>query len=364
MTPGLPELAYLAWALERYGMVRFDLASSGLAPLTVADIGEPAEVFARTTDPRAAFAFTEAVAERFRVSLDRVAPALGATHGIWCAYAATLAAGDEALVEAPTYEPLLRTAVGFHARVIPYVRDLDRGASIDVDAVARLVTARTRLIVVSNLHNPTGAYVDDDVLLALAAVAKKAGAHLLVDEVYRDLRDDAGAAPTSVHLADNIIVTSSLTKVYALPWARAGWILGPPDVIARARVAALHSVGGFSSALASAGSWALGHMDHVRARSVDARANVDRSAALLSAWVAARPGLRFDPQPSSIFGFVVETRGRDLRPLIERAIDEQQVIVAPGSFFGFPAGMRVRYGAIPDALLEEGLERLGRVFEA
>lgn len=364
-TTGLPEISYLAWALPRYHRVRFDLASSGLEALPVSALGAPDRVFAGATDPSAPARWVDAIARRFDVPSDCVSPALGTTHALWCAYAALLGPGVDVVVESPVYEPLVRLAEGQRARVIPFVRDVDRGAPIDPDAVGRAIGPRTKLVVVSNLHNPTGARADDAAIVEVARLAARVGAHVLVDEVYRDLVDfDPSRGRTAFGLAPNVIVTSSLTKVYGLPWLRAGWVLAPEPVTRRVRGAVLHSAGAISWALAAASIEALARIDELHAASLRARAHDDVAAERLAAWVAGRPHLAWRRAPSSMFGFVVDRRGLDLRPLIERAIDEEQVIVAPGSFFGWPAGFRVRYGATSLEVVDEGLRRLGRVLDA
>lgn len=355
----LPELDYLSWALSRYGQIKFDLGQSGVFPLPVETLGLPQETFAGATDPTVVARLRSVIAARFSARDDETVPVLGTTHGIWCVYAALLSPGDEVVVESPVYEPLVRIAEGLGARVIPFARS----PGIDVAEVTARITPRTRLVVVSNLHNPTGAFLDDAAMVALARAI--APVPLLVDEVYRDLGlPDGKKAVTSFHLAENILVTSSLTKVYGLPWLRAGWVLARAPLAAKVRNATLHSVGAVSWALASGSIRAFEKIEELHARSRLIRAHDAVGSEKLAAWVAARPYLSWKPERSSIFGFVVDERGRDTRPWIERAIQNEHVIVAPGSFFGFPSGFRIRYGAMDHAILDEGLVRLGRALDS
>ena len=363
----LPPLEYLAWAIANYGQVRCDLASSGLAPLAPEALAEPAELLASATDPRAPRRWTEAIAARFGVDPACAVATLGTTHGLWAIYAALLSPGDDVVVESPAYEPLVRLAEGLGARVVPFARDLSRGAPVEPAAVAAAIGPRCKLVVLSNLHNPSGAYVDDATLAEVAALARARGARLVVDEVYRDLIDgrvDRGT--TAFHAAPGIITTSSLTKVYGLGWARAGWVLAEPDVARRVFDATLHSTGGVSPALASLGLCAFARFARLRDASLAARADDEARAAQLEAFVDARPHLTWHGRRSarrSIFGFVSDARGVDLRPAIERAVREEQVIVAPGVFFGAPAGFRIRYGALAPSMFADGLARLGRVLD-
>ena len=354
----LPAVRYLEWALSRYGQIEFDLGQSGLFPLPVDVLGLPHDTFAGATDPTVVRRLTDVIAKRFGVAPEQTVAVLGTTHGLFSIYAALLSPGDEVLVESPVYEPLVRIAEGFGARVVPFVRT----PAISIAEVRAAITERTRLVVISNLHNPTGAFLDDAAIVELANAV--APIPLLVDEVYRDLVEpDGKRAATSFHLAPNIVVTSSLTKVYGLPWLRAGWVLAPAAIAAQIRTSVLHTIGTVSWALASGSIRAIEMLEELHARSRLIRAHDNEGAAKLEAWVAARPHLSWHPQRGSIFGFVVDNRGHDTRPWIERAITDERVIVAPGEFFGFPAGFRIRYGAMDHAVLDEGLRRLGRVFD-
>jgi aspartate/methionine/tyrosine aminotransferase len=359
-----PELRYLEWAMRRYGQVEFDLGQSGMAPLPPSAVGPPSELFAGATDPKAPFRYQAAVAKRFDVPLECAVPALGTTHGLFCAYAALLSPGDHVVVESPVYEPLVRAAEALGAKVIPFVRDFDRGSAIDVDTVARLLTPRVKLVAISNLHNPTGAHTSDEIVRALAQACKRTNTTLLVDEVYRELVDfDPHRGATAFHLDDNVVTTSSLTKVYGLPWVRAGWVLARPELAKRVMNAGMHTMGAISWALASAGVHAFERLEEIHAISRLARAHDDALAAKVEAFIAARPRFSFTRHRGSIFGFVVDKTGQDLTPVIERGIDEEKVIVGPGSFFAYPSGFRLRYGAMPPEALDRGLVALGKALD-
>src|SRR5205823_5491825 len=87
------------------------------------------------------------------------------------------------------------------------------------------MTAKTRLIVITNLHNPSSALTSDAVLREVGEL----GAHLLVDEVYLDAVYE-GTPRTAFHLGPQFVVTCSLTKVYGVSGLRCGWILAPPEL--------------------------------------------------------------------------------------------------------------------------------------
>src|SRR4051812_43128649 len=144
---------YLAWARKFYGRVPFDLASSGMTVLPLAELGVPATF----DDVTAWHALHARIAKYNDVPADEAVPALGTSHALWLAYATILSAGDELLLETPSYEPMWRIAEGMGVRVNRFERPIAERFAIDPARVAAAMTPRTRLVAVSNLHNPSGA---------------------------------------------------------------------------------------------------------------------------------------------------------------------------------------------------------------
>src|SRR5678816_3816212 len=99
----------------------------------------------------------------------------------------------------------------------------------DSAEIEQLVTERTRLIVLTNLHNPSGVLTDDDTLIKIGDIARRAGAYVLVNEVYLETLFEESPR-TSFLLGDNFVVTSSLTKAFGLSGLRCGWILAEPEL--------------------------------------------------------------------------------------------------------------------------------------
>src|SRR6185312_5773666 len=92
--------------------------------------------------------------------------------------------GTEVIVERPAYEPLLKIpkALGYRTRRLD--RRFGDAYAIDVDRFRSMVTPRTRLAIVTNLHNPSGARIDEATLTQMAAIMARVKGVLLVDEVY------------------------------------------------------------------------------------------------------------------------------------------------------------------------------------
>jgi aspartate/methionine/tyrosine aminotransferase len=350
---------YLDWARRFYGQVRFDLATSGIPLVPAAALATDAPGHEDGPSPEALRA---AIAFHNDVSPGEVVPALGTTHAIWLAYAAVIAHGgerDEVLVEDPGYEPLVRIAEGAGARVARFTRDPGQRYALDPDRIARAMTPRTRAVVVTNLHNPTGVRTSDERLRDAARVAEEGGALLLVNEVYAELDrwvDGSGVFRGSARrLAPNVIAVSSLTKSYGLGPERIGWLLGPGEVVARANDAFTATISHFPRAYARVALQAFAKIAPLAAR---ARESLSGKRERVAAWVAAR-GLSWSAPEDGLFGFVTMPGRGDLTATIEAAARDHEVLVGPGAFFGVPNGFRLAW-SLPEAALDEGLARLAR----
>jgi aspartate/methionine/tyrosine aminotransferase len=350
---------YLEWARRFYGKVRFDLATSGMPTVPSAELGAPP---AETLDDPSGFArLREAIATHNDVPNNEAIAALGTTHALWLAYASLTTPGDEVLVEEPAYEPLVRIAEGVGARVTRFLRDPKEGFALDPDRVIRSLTPRTRVVAVTNLHNPSGVRASPDALCSVAEAAGAFGAHLLVDEVYAPFDafvDGRGVFGGSARrVAPNIVAVSSLTKCYGLGPERVGWLLGPADVVARADDAITACCGSLPLSHAHRALHALSRVQLLAHRAKTALAG---KRARVAAWVESERslGLEWSAPKEGLFGLVTVPGAVDLTPAIEAAARDREVLVAAGAFFGVPSSFRVAWSA-PAEILDEGLARLG-----
>ena len=232
-----PELAYISWA-KALPKATINLARSGIDHCPVSLLGLKAKDLVATLPVKYGYLpLREAIGARYGVAAAQVFPISGGTSfANWIACAAVLdgcGRGSEVIVERPTYEPLLRIPQAFGHRVRRLDRRFDEQHAIDLDRFASLVTTRTRLAIVTNLHNPSGARIPMVTLREMAAMLARVKGFLLVDEVYLECVF-RGRPESCVHAGPNVLATNSLTKAYGLDGLRAGWILGPPSLIARA----------------------------------------------------------------------------------------------------------------------------------
>ncbi|MDF2696192.1 MAG: Aspartate aminotransferase [Labilithrix sp.] len=333
----------------------FDLASSGIPAVKWSELGIPSP---EIDDPSAYLALKNAIARYNDVSPDEVTPALGTAHAIFLAYAALLSPGDEILVEHPGYEPLTRAAEGLGVVVRTFERRREDGFRVIPERVAAAVGPRTRAIVVTSLHNPTGVRVDDATLRELAEIAAARGAHLLVDEVYAPfdaLPEDGIFRRSARKLANNVVVVSSLTKCYGLGVHRVGWVLGPEAITERALAASVATFGHMPLTHASYGAAAFGAIGKlaVRAKSLLAGKRI-----LAERWVHALPNAHWSAPADGLYGLVTLPGRGDLLARIEARARDAGVLVGAGTFFGAPESFRLSWATCDQPRFEEGLRLL------
>jgi aspartate/methionine/tyrosine aminotransferase len=268
--------------------------------------------------------------------------------------AALLEPGDDVLVERPGYDPLLGAARMIGARTVRFDRTFEDGYALDPGRVRAAMTPCTKVIVVTNPHNPTGVTADPAAIDELGRIAQAAGAHVIVDEVYRDVTGDSGE-PAAAR-GDVFITTSSLTKSYGLSSLRAGWAIASPDLSYRIR-RARDVVDGTGSIVAE--RLAVLAFEHLDALYLRARAILARNKALADTFLATHPQLEWVPSAGTIV-FPRITGVADSRLFVERVMQERQTALGPGSFFEAPAHFRLGYGGESERL-REGLARISSV---
>jgi aspartate/methionine/tyrosine aminotransferase len=296
----------------------------------------------------------EAIALRYGLPVDRVSLATGASGANFLVGGALLRPGDEVLVERPVYDPLLGIPRFLDARIRRFDRTFEDGFQVDPVRVAEAITPETRLIIITNLHNPTGALTSSDRLVAVGEMAEKVGAKVLVDEVYLD-SVPGEVPPPAASLSPAFISTSSLTKAYGLSGLRAGWILGSSEVAERCRRVRdlVDGVGVFPSELMA--TIAFENLSSLRAR---ARSILDPNFELLNDFVESRPQLEWVQPKGGSVGFPRIGGVEDVSTFVEVLRERYETGVVPGHFFEAPSHFRVALGG-ESAVLAKGLERLG-----
>ena len=348
---------YMHWA-KTQSQSRFNLATSGLGNLSIHDLRLSLDDLELTHGGYGYWPLVQALATRYRVDTKSIVTAAGTSFANHLAMAALFEPGDEVLFEEPAYDPMLATALYLGADVKRYQRRFEEGFSVSPEEIAAQVTDRTRLIVITNLHNPSGVLTDDETLKQVGELARRKGAYVLVNEVYLETLYEE-TPRTSFHLGDNFVVTSSLTKAFGLSGLRSGWILAEPDLASQMWL--LNDL--FSATSVHAGERlsvvALGQIEEIAAR---AKALLDRNRALLNAFLDTRDDLEC-VRPE--FGTVMFPRlrsGETVTRLCQLLREKYETTVVPGRFFERAQHFRVGIAGDTD-VLEAGLKRLGQALD-
>jgi len=289
------------------------------------------------------------------LSADDVMTFSGAEEAVFLTMHALLSAGDHAVVVWPAYQSLHEVArsIGASVTLVP----LDPSDwTLDVDAVAAAMRPTTRVIVINFPHNPTGAHLGQADFARLIAIAELHGAHLFSDEVYRFLEHSSERLPTAAESSTSAISLGVMSKPFALPGIRIGWI-ATRDRAVRDRVASLKDYTTICSAAPS---------EILALIALRARAKVlERTTAIVRSNLAVLD--EFFARNTDTFKWIRPRAGSTSFPLLVRGdidrfaaalAEEEGVLLLPASQFGYPGNhFRLGYGRcdMPTALnrLEE-----------
>jgi hypothetical protein len=343
------------WSKMQSG-ARFNLATSGVAPFALRELPVHLDTLEiNGSDNGYGYPpLQKAIAAHHGVDPECVVESAGTSMANHLAMAAIIEPGDEVLIEHPAYGPILDIAHYLEANVKRFTRAEDNGWAIDPKAVRDCITPKTRLIVLTNLHNPTSVLTADWVLREIGDTARSVGAIVLVDEVYLDAVYE-NTPRTSFHLGPEFVVTSSLTKVYGVSGLRCGWILAPPDLAWRMRrLNDLYSATPvYPGELLSVA--AFQHLDLLRER---ARRIVDADRKLLRDFLKQQSNLSAVSTEWGTTSFPRLLNG-NTDAFLERLQSQFDTSAVPGRFFEMPNHFRIGMG-VNTEMFAEGLNRLGR----
>jgi len=344
--------AYIEWAKLHNG-AKYNLASSGVKAVPLSELPVRLEELELSAPGGYGYPpLLERLAARSGVATNNVVTAIGTSMANYLAMSAVLEPGDEVVIEDPAYDPMVEVGHYLGAVVKRIPRPPENKFQIDVDGLKKIVSDKTRLIVLTNLHNPSGVLMEEPALREIGDVARSVGALVMVDEVYLELMFDRPFR-SAFHLGEHFLVTSSLTKAYGLSGLRCGWVIAAPELVQRmwhhddlfgnipAHITDLLSV------------IALDHLEPIRKRAKDL---LEQNWKLLDSFLAEHPELDV-VRPAGgtiVFPRVPNGDGDAFAKLLG---EKYETSVVPGSFFGIDD--RIRVGICNDtAELKEGLSRI------
>jgi aspartate/methionine/tyrosine aminotransferase len=348
--------------------VACNLSESGVTPLSLGElVAEPAVSEAlmrerlRYTQSNGTAGLRELVASQYPdATADHIQVTNGGAEANYITTWNLIEPGDEVVFMVPGYMQTwgLVRAFGGSVKEWPLIRPSGSdGWRMDVDALDRLVNARTKLIVICNPNNPTGARFDHQDLDRVAAAAERHGCWVLSDEVYRGAERDGRETPSMWGRSGRVVVTSGLSKAYGLPGLRIGWIVGPSKL-----VSSLWSYHDYTTISPGALSdfLACHALSPARRGSILARTRriLNANFPVIDQWLRDHGGLfSFAPPDAGAIVYVRYHHAINSTVLVNQLREKKSVLIVPGDHFGMDGYLRIGYGDETD-YLREGLTRL------
>jgi len=348
---------YMHWAKTHFH-AKYNLAMSGMMNYPLSSL--PVNMNDLTITGQSFYGYEplcNEIGKRSGVGRDNIYTTIGTSFANYIVMAALFEPDDEVIIEHPAYELLLSTAEHIGYSIKRCHRRPENNFNIDPDEIRTIITPKTKLIVLTNLHNPTSVYADDSVLQNIGLIGKQAGAHVCVDEVYLDAMFEQSPR-SSFHLDENIIITNSLTKIYGLSGLRCGWVLAQPAIVQKLwRLTDLMYVNHVHLAEQLSAA-AFKHLDQIQ---LWARGILETNRCTLNAFLDERDDLDCI-RPG--YGTVVFPRLKngDVEKLSDLLNNKYNTAITPGRFFEMPHHFRIGLGSNPEEF-SIGIANLKKVLD-
>jgi aspartate/methionine/tyrosine aminotransferase len=344
--------------------VEFNLSESGVHPLSLQDLvsqGELQEImkiplgYSQTNGTPE---LRKSIAKLYPgTSADQILVTAGSSEANYLLMWSCIEPGDEVIFMLPNYMQMWGLVRGFGAKSKPFWLREGLGWAPDLDELAKLATNKTKLIIVTNPNNPTGAVLGQEAMSAIISLADKVGAWIVSDEVYQGAEREGKITPSFWGKYDKVIIVNGLSKAYGLPGIRIGWIIGPEDLIKRTWP--YHDYTTISPSILS-DRLALVALSPANREKILQRTRgiLKKNYPRLRTWLEKQSDLfSFIPPHAGAIAFARYNLKINSTELVTRLIHEKSVLIVPGDHFEMDYHLRFGFGSEPD-YLEKGLTRI------
>jgi aspartate/methionine/tyrosine aminotransferase len=353
------------WQSTYENVVEYNLSESGVHPLALGELlaladSKADDVLLGYGQSNGSLALREAIARLYAgATVENICVTNGSAEANFVAMWALVEPGSETVIITPTYgqTPGLAAAMGAHVREVS-LRE-ESAWQLDPDDIGRTITSDTRLVVVTNPNNPTGAILSPEARAALIRAAERTGAWILADEVYSGAEMEGPETRSLWGEYRRVIATGSLSKAYGLPGLRIGWLVAPPDVAEQLWARKDYTTigpGELTDRLA-----ALALSSHVRPRILQrTRQRILEGWSITADWMEDQGCFTCRKPSAGAIAFARYDLPINSTELAERLRVEKSLLIVPGDHFGYDHFIRIGFGLPPDAL-RTALDRLGEV---
>ena len=344
--------------------VDYNLSESGVHPLKMSEIltdDEQKELLNKNLY----YGYTNGTPElRQRVadiygdtfSIKNVLITSGSAEANFLSLMTQLESGDEIIYMIPNYLQIyhLARSFGIIVKCLPLHQEL--GWQWDLDELKSMVTPKTKMIVVCNPNNPTGALMNNEVMDGVIEVARETGCWILSDEVYRGAELDGVECRSFAGATDKTIVNAGLSKAYSLPGLRLGWTVGSEAYINRAW--SFHDFTVINVAYLS--DWVASKiLEYSRRRKILDRTkdHLNHNLNMLCDWAENVPALTITRPKAAAITFAKLNIPMSSEEFVFKLRDNFSVLITAGKWHGMEGFVRFGYGT-PEEYVRSGLDRV------
>lgn len=354
----VPRVDLFEWLLQNSPKATYNLAFSEIHGLSVEEYQEltgfsfPKKFDLGSNALYGAPELKDVLSSRYHCKSGNIVTSTGASEANFLVFSSLLNRGDDFIVEQPGYQPMWLTPEMLGARRISWQRRFEDKFQVNVNALEELFTKKTRLVVMTNLHNPSGVLTDQKTIKTIAEIAGNHGAYVLIDEIFLD----GSFTPQSSSFGmPNVIVTSSTTKIYGLGGLHTGWVVAPEEIAVKCQQVKAHTTAAasYTSEIMSAHLLHTARDDLLKRYQKRAKTNL----AILKKWMHHHDMLEWVEPDGGIVCFPKYTIDIPSITLCKHLFDKQKILLNPGAFFNLEGHIRLSYGC-EEETLRDGLEAL------
>jgi len=353
--------------------VKYNLTESGIHPFTLKEFLSSGEI-EKLLSLRLGYGQTNGSPE-LRETISRLYPGIdldnvlitnGSAEANFIAIWTYLEPGDELALMLPNYMQIWGVARSFGIHVKPFHLREELNWGPDLEELKKQLSPKTKIIAVCNPNNPTGAVLNHEEMKEIINIAAGANAWIYSDEVYRGAELNGKETPSFLGMYDKVIICSGLSKAYALPGLRIGWLVGPKDMVDKAW--ASHDYTTISPGILGDRVAELALQPEMRDKILSRNRKIlNENLAVLEEWVKKHRALfnLISPRAGAV-AFPRYTMKINSTELMMRLIKEKAVFIVAGDCFLMDAYVRIGYGGEKDyfraalSLIDEALEGILR----
>ncbi len=353
------------WQSTWENSVDYNLSESGVQPIPLRELLRDQPATERFLDHPLAYSqgngtpeLRSKIADLYRgATPNHVLVTTGSSEANLLAMWHLVEPGDEIVVMLPNYMENWGLVQAFGGTVKPLRLREDRKWQFDPDELSSLVSRKTKAIAICDPNNPTGAVMGDAQRKSLLDAARDTGAWLLSDEVYLGAEREGPRTQSVWGDYDRTLIVNGLSKAYALPGLRIGWIVGPPETVA--------TLWGYHDYTTLAPTYLSDRLAQIaiapkRREEILARTRsiLQRNYPILADWIRDHGSLfSYIPPTAGAICFLRYSLRINSSDLAWRLLKEKSTLIVPGDHFGMDGYIRIGMGDA-SAYLTQGLERI------